>query len=128
MEPNAIARITLNPGRVGWFDPMTNIHLTLSAPETFVTKNMNTKNIQKAVNAKIIRVLWGSLAPTPAHTVNAAPQKQETVKEHAIEKTAVVQEVVEEVAKEESAETAKETPVASESKRASRRKNNKDGE
>ena len=49
MDRNIIARITLNPGRVGWFDPITNIHLTLGAPEADITANMNTKNIQKAI-------------------------------------------------------------------------------
>lgn len=62
MDNNNIALIALNPGRVGWFDPITNIHLTISHPEAYITKGMNIKNIKKAVKAKILRVVWGNLS------------------------------------------------------------------
>lgn len=99
MDRNIIARITLNPGRVGWFDPITNIHLTLGAPEADITANMNTKNIQKAIKANILRVIWGNLS---------APQK--AVSEAQVAK-AIVTDVTPAVVVQEEPQTVIETPV-----------------
>ena len=127
MDSNIIARITLNPGRVGWFDPITNIHLTLGAPEADITANMNTKNIQKAIRANVLRVIWGNLS---------APQKVVSVPQNAKTKVAdvtpavVVQEKSEPVVEAPSVETPVVEKVAEGTtpSKKSTRKRSKGGE
>lgn len=128
MEENAIARITLNPGRVGWFDPITNIHLTIGSPEAYVTKNMNTKNIQKAIKANIIRVLWGSLSstqtlknPKPKEAAPASKTEkviqEEIVQAETIQKEAVQAETVQEDNKDSAEKTATSSDKKSKKKK-----------
>lgn len=122
MDENTIARITLNPGRVGWFDPITNIHLTIGSPEAFVTKNMNTKNIQKAIKANIIRVLWGNLS-NPQMVIKPQATKISQEKE-VITPAVVIQET-----SEETQETPEEKPVQeSTTPKKANKKKNKGGE
>lgn len=56
-----IARIKLNPGQGGYFDPITRIHLTHGDPERDVYAGMNTEGLKQAVRNKRISLVSGSL-------------------------------------------------------------------
>lgn len=58
-----IAKIKLMPGQVGFFDPLTNIHLTITSPVGYIYHGMNTSGIKRSVNSKRIEVIEGSLDP-----------------------------------------------------------------
>lgn len=59
-----IATIRLERGNVGWFDPLTNIHLTIRKPDAYVFEGMNTTNIRKGIQHKTIILMDGSLEPS----------------------------------------------------------------
>jgi len=71
---SVIAVVRLAPGRVGYFDELTRIHLTLQTPQKPVIEGMNTTNLKKAVKSGSLQVVSGSLEPviTPS-TPNVAP-------------------------------------------------------
>lgn len=83
----AIAKIKLAPGNAGWFDPLTNIYLTLSKKECFVYNDQDVSNIRKAIKQNKLVLKEGRL-PSPV-----SEEKKETVKK-SIEKQ-IVQEIVE---------------------------------
>ena len=56
-----IAKIKLNPGQGGYFDPITRIHLTYGSPEREVYAGMNTEGLKAAVRNKRISLVSGSL-------------------------------------------------------------------
>lgn len=56
-----IARIKLNPGQGGYFDPITRIHLTHGDPIKVVYAGMNTTGLKAAVRSKRISIISGSL-------------------------------------------------------------------
>lgn len=56
-----IARVKLNPGQGGYFDPITRIHLTHGDPERDVYAGMNTEGLKTAVRNKRISLVSGSL-------------------------------------------------------------------
>lgn len=93
---NVIATVRLAQGRVGFFDELTRIHLTISRPEAYITSNMNTANIKRAVHQKTLRLVSGSLEPEVASVVELTNGKP-VVKEEAVKapKVVVPQEVVE---------------------------------
>lgn len=135
-----IARIKINAGNPGWYDPLTNIHLTISRPEAIVFEGANTSNIKKGVAYKLISVIDGDLDVNVVsvenkeekETVNLVrevvsqpvvettePVKETTeIKEEVVEKEvveAVKEEVIEEAPVEEAKEvTAEETVEAAE--------------
>lgn len=57
-----IAEIKLAPGQVGFYDPLTNIHLTITHPFGTVYSGMNTTNLIRSVKSKRLILLSGSLA------------------------------------------------------------------
>lgn len=59
-----IAEIKLAPGQVGFYDPLTNIHLTITHPFGKVYSGMNTTNLARSVKSKRLILLSGSLTPT----------------------------------------------------------------
>lgn len=61
MTRQVIAKIKLNPGKGGYFDPITRIHLTHGDSEKPVFAGMNTTNLRKAVRDKRITITSGSL-------------------------------------------------------------------
>ena len=61
MTRQVIAKIKLNPGKGGYFDPITRIHLTHGDSEKPVFAGMNTANLRKAVRDKRITITSGSL-------------------------------------------------------------------
>lgn len=108
-----IARIKINPGNPGWYDPLTNIHLTITRPEAIVFEGANTTNIKKGVDFKLVSVIDGSLdvnstsvyttkeVVTKVREVVPQPEKQVEVKEEIKPVETITEEVIEEVKVEE---------------------------
>lgn len=134
-----IADIRLAPGQVGFYDELTNIHLTLTKPYGSVYQGMNTSGLQRSVNSGRLILTWGSLRPTPVAASEEAPISQpvaekakaaqlvkEEVKEVAVEESiqvmnleeevSVETEVVEETVEAVEVETIEEAPKASKKK------------
>ena len=74
-----IAKIRINAGNPGWYDPLTNIHLTITRPEALVYEGSNTTNIKRSISHGLIHILEGSLEEQTDNTEIEA--KQEIVKE-----------------------------------------------
>lgn len=112
-----IAKIRINAGNPGWYDPLTNIHLTITRPEAFVYEGSNTTNIRRSVSHGLVYILEGSLEEEKAtrevetkkeavkEVREVAPQVEEKTEEVVTEKVEetveVTEETTEEVAKEE---------------------------
>lgn len=95
-----IAKLRISAGNPGWYDPLTNIHLTIARPEAYVYEGSNVTNIKMGVAYKLINVVEGSLEKKPT-AVNeevreVIPQEIETVKEE----EPIVEEKTEEVVEE----------------------------
>ena len=93
-----IAKIRINAGNPGWYDPLTNIHLTITRPEAYVYEGSNTTNIKRSVSHGLVHILEGSLEEEKA--TREVETKKEAVKE-VREVAPQVEEKTEEVAKEE---------------------------
>lgn len=132
-----IAKIRISAGNPGWYDPLTNIHLTITRPDAFVYEGQNVTNIKTAVSFKLVHVIEGELEPikeSPIITTEKVEEEvgeviteveetedkeesqvpaEEEVKEEIIEEESVekVEEVVEEVVEKKAAKktTAKKT-------------------
>lgn len=108
-----IAKLRISAGNPGWYDPLTNIHLTIARPEAYVYEGSNVTNIKMGVAYKLINVVEGSLEKKPT-AVNeevreVIPQEIETVKEE----EPIVEEKIEETSepvKEEKTEEVVEEP------------------
>lgn len=114
------AIIKLADGNVGFYDNLTQIHLTILSPLGRVYEGMNTTNLQRGVACNTIEVLEGSLTSdiveeepvvsvpmeelTPAEKVEEVPEVVEPEKKE----EDATEEVTEEKA-EESEEEVKET-------------------
>ena len=119
-----IAKIRISAGNPGWYDPLTNIHLTITRPDAFVYEGQNVTNIKTAVSFKLVHVIEGELEPikeSPIITTDKVEEevgeviteveetedkeesqvpaeeevKEEIIEEESIEKIEVVEEVVE---------------------------------
>lgn len=129
-----IAKIRISAGNPGWYDPLTNIHLTITRPDAFVYEGQNVTNIKTAVSFKLVHVIEGELEPikeSPITTTEKVEEKEEVreviteveeievkeesqvpaeeiIEEESVEK---VEEVVEEVVEKKAAKktTAKKT-------------------
>ena len=112
-----IAKIRINAGNPGWYDSLTNIHLTITRPEALVYEGSNTTNIKRAVSFGLVHVTEGSLdeevkveesKPVAKEVVReVAPQVKIKTEEVATEETVAVEEVQEETI--ETVETVEET-------------------
>lgn len=102
----AIAKIRLAPGNAGWFDPLTNIYLTLSEKECFVYNDQDTSNIRKAIKENKLELKEGRL-PSPV-----SKDKKEVVKKKSINKLEEPDKVIEkiEVIEEKKKEVKAERP------------------
>lgn len=98
-----IAKIRINAGNPGWYDPLTNIHLTITRPEALVYEGSNTTNIKRAVSFGLVHITEGSLEEEVK-----VEQKQAVKKEVVREVAPQVEVKTEEVATEEIVEEAKE--------------------
>lgn len=131
---NKIAELRLAPGQVGFYDELTNIHLTLTKPYANVYQGMNTSGLQRSVNSKRLILTWGSLKPAPITAseevymtkpvVETRPVVEvkevvleEPVQEVIVEEVPVVEEVKEEVVEE----VVEEAPKATKKKTAKKK-------
>ena len=119
-----IAKIRISAGNPGWYDPLTNIHLTITRPDAFVYEGQNVTNIKTAVSFKLVHVIEGELEPIKESPITTTEKVEEEVREviteaeevevkeesqapaEEIEKEEVVEEVVE---KKAAKKTAKKT-------------------
>ena len=115
-----IARIRIAAGNPGWYDPLTNIHLTITRPEAFVYEGQNPTNIKTAIACKLVSLIEGSLDPIKreeepiivSEPVRGQEPKQEKIVDKTVKKeTAIDKGVNEEVTTEEEpkVETKKRT-------------------
>ena len=131
-----IAKIRISAGNPGWYDPLTNIHLTITRPDAFVYEGQNVTNIKTAVSFKLVHVIEGELEPikeSPIITTDKVEEevgeviteveetedkeesqvpaeeevKEEIIEEESVEKVEVVEEVIEKKAAKKT--TAKKT-------------------
>ena len=131
-----IAKIRISAGNPGWYDPLTNIHLTITRPDAFVYEGQNVTNIKTAVSFKLVHVIEGELEPikeSPIITTDKVEEevgeviteveetedkeesqipaeeevKEEIIEEESVEKEEIVEEVVEKKAAKKT--TAKKT-------------------
>ena len=130
-----IAEVRLAPGQVGFYDDLTNIHLTLTKPYANVYQGMNTSGLQRSVNSKRLLLTWGSLRPTPlsiSEPVSAPVSKMAApVMPKAEQATVALEEVsVEEIAPivEEVVPVVEEAPVEEAPKTAKKRSTKKKAE
>lgn len=127
-----IAKIRISAGNPGWYDPLTNIHLTITRPDAFVYEGQNVTNIKTAVSFKLVHVIEGELEPikeSPIITTDKVEEevgeviteieetedkeesqipaeeevKEEIIEEESVEKEEVIEEVVEEVVEKKAA-------------------------
>lgn len=141
-----IAEIRLAPGQVGFYDELTNIHLTLSRPFATVYQGMNTSRLQQSVNSGRLILVQGSLKPepislaaeeavpapvvakakavqAPAKEVKAEPvQEAEAIATLSLEEEVVAEAVVEEAVEEAVEEVATEEVVEAKSKKKTSKK------
>ena len=112
-----IALIRINAGNPGWYDPLTNIHLTIPRPTAYVYEGSNTTNIKKGVFHGLVHVVEGSLEEEKTTTEPAvkeevrevAPQVEDKTEEVKVEEPAVEEAVTE---TEEKEEVVEEKPKA----------------
>ena len=64
MEP--IAKICLAPGNIGFYDPLSRIHLTLGSPTAYVPSGTNCASLRRNVRNGVIRLIEGTLGPDVA--------------------------------------------------------------
>ena len=76
-----IARIKINAGNPGWYDPLTNIHLTITRPEAIVYEGANTTNIKKGIAYKLVSVVDGDLDVNSASIEPKKVEVEKTVRE-----------------------------------------------
>lgn len=122
-----IAKIRISAGNPGWYDPLTNIHLTITRPEALVYEGQNVSNIKLAVTHKTIYVVDGELEPK---VIIQEPVVQEEVREvvkpaieEKIEKEVKVEEPQEEVVEEEVIEEEKKTAKKTTRKKTTKSEN-----
>ena len=97
MKERILAIIELAPGSVGWYDPLTGIHLSLTKNRVFLADDINRNkltNIRKAVEEGKLIIVSGSqnLMCDPVSvidnpTVYEMPKEEPTLtKEEIVEK------------------------------------------
>lgn len=128
-----IAKIRINAGNPGWYDPLTNIHLTITRPEALVYEGSNTTNIKRGVSFGLVHVTEGSLnEEVKIEQIEAvkevvrevAPQVEVKTEEVVTETVAPVEEAVEvteEVAKEEVVEEKPKAKKTTAKKKATKK-------
>lgn len=113
-----IAKIRISAGNPGWYDPLTNIHLTITRPDAFVYEGQNVTNIKTAVSFKLVHVIEGELEPIKESPIITTDKVEEEVGEviTEVEETEdkkesqipAEEEVKEEIIEEESVEKVEE--------------------
>ena len=113
-----IAKIRISAGNPGWYDPLTNIHLTITRPYAFVYEGQNTSNIKRAVAHKLVCVIEGEL------DVVAKEQPVDEPVREVIKKSTKTEKKVEEV-KTEEVKVEEDAPVAEEKPKKTTKKRTK---
>lgn len=120
-----IAMIKINAGNPGWYDPLTNIHLTISRPTAYVYEGSNVSNIKNAIKHRLINVIEGDIEfnkPVVCSVIEeddkepvreVVPKQQVEKVEEKIEETTIEPIVIEEP-KEEITEQVKEESITEE--------------
>lgn len=106
-----IARIRINAGNPGWYDSLTNIHLTISRPEAIVFEGSNTTNIKKGVAHKLISVVDGDLEISSVSVETNKEEMTKLVREEVFQPI-MQEEVVEEITPVEQTEVKVEEAIA----------------
>lgn len=57
----AIAKIRLAPGNVAWYDPLSNVYLTLTSPEAFIYDDDNISSVKNGIRHNCIILKEGIL-------------------------------------------------------------------
>ena len=105
-----IATIRLERGQTGYYDKLTNIHLTLTNPIGYVYEGMNVSVLKRSVKAKRIGIVSGSLEPLKETKQQPIPTPQQIVEQQIkveeviapiVEENVVEEPIVEEVVEEE---------------------------
>lgn len=104
-----IAKIKISAGNPGWYDPLTNIHLTITRPSAFVYEGQNVSNVKKAVAHKLVYVVEGDLDVVAKEQPIAEPVREVIKKSTNTEKAEKI-EKVEEVKVEENEPVVEEKP------------------
>ena len=133
MEP--IAKICLAPGNIGFYDPLSRIHLTLGAPTAYVPSGTNCASLRRNVRNGVIRLLEGTLGPDVAEFKFVGTDSGMKLVSNAESKEIVAQkdenkasdELGAEVKEEEAPEpeTADDDPTESAEKNSGKKKNAK---
>ena len=106
-----IAKIRIAAGNPGWYDSLTNIHLTIARPTAFVYEGQNVTNVKNAIRHRIVSLIEGDLEPisseiketpeveevrdvieTPVVKEQQQPKKQKVVKKETVKEEVVKQE------------------------------------
>lgn len=116
-----IAKIRISAGNPGWYDPLTNIHLTITRPEAFVYEGQNVTNIKTAVSYKLVSVIEGELEAKLAET-ETTPVIKEEVKVEQEEVREVITEEPKEEKVEEVVEEVKEKPAKKTTRKTAKKK------
>ena len=134
-----IAKIGLTRGQVGFYDPLTNIHLTITKPFADIYQGMNTSRIRASIKSGRLKLVSGCLDPIELKEDNTTQPKattdkkvetkqkakEEVKQEKVIEETPVTTEVKEEVVEEVKQEVKEETEVKPKTEKKSKKKSKK---
>lgn len=69
-----IATIKLALGEVGFYDPLSGIHLSIGNPVAYVRAGVNTSQLQSSVRSGRLILVEGSLGNPPPEPINFAPR------------------------------------------------------
>ena len=105
MEKKAIATVRLAPGRAGFYDPLSHVHLTVGRPRATIYSGTNCASLRRNVKAGVIRLEEGTLGEDV--TSNAAEEMKPVYAEEISVPVKDVEEKVEEVKEEPKAEEIK---------------------
>ena len=69
-----IATIKLALGEVGFYDPLSGIHLSIGNPVAYVRAGINTSQLQSSVRSGRLILIEGSLGNPPPEPISFAPR------------------------------------------------------
>ena len=124
-----IAKIRIAAGNPGWYDSLTNIHLTITRPEALVYEGQNVTNIKTAIACKLVSLIEGTLDPIKHEeepivvekVVREDKPKVKTKEEKTVQETEVVVKEDAKVVTTTEEVSVKEEPKTETKKRAARK-------
>lgn len=69
-----IATIKLALGEVGFYDPLSGIHLSIGNPVAYVRAGVNTSQLQSSIRSGRLVLVEGSLGNPPPEPISFAPR------------------------------------------------------